>query len=139
MRKFMIKVLCITLLAFSSTTFAGSDNISGNYSGKNRDAQFEQLKNGDVKFYISGIGIGSQYSCNVGSEIGDGDPAQKLKVSVLKMNGSTGGFTDADNSISVEFGKKSARVIVGKSSCIIDGTYKKTGGKKSVNWIGGGD
>ena len=108
MGNFMLKVLSVVLLTFSSVTFAGSDTISGEYSGNNRYAQFEQLKNGDVKFYISGIGIGSQYPCNLGEgNLSDGDPAQKLKLSVLKMNGSTGGFTDADNSISVEFGKLS--------------------------------
>jgi hypothetical protein len=136
---FLKKLLWFFLLAFSSIALAEKDEISGEYTAKNRYAQFEKLKNGDVKFYISGIGIGSPYSCNIGDEnFDDGDPTQK-KLLVLKMNGVTGGFTNTNNSISVEFGKNSARVIVGKSQCIIDGMYKKIKGKKSVDWSGGGD
>lgn len=126
---FLFKVFAFVSLLFSSTLFADQDNISGTYSGNNRFAMFEKLKSGDVRFYISGIQVGSSYPCTIGDD----------NVSVLSMNGSTGGFTDNSNIISVEFGKSSARVIVEKSKCIVDGTYKKTGGKKSVNWSEGGD
>ena len=120
----MFKVFFVLLLILPSASFSGQDNVSGTYSGNNRFGQFEKLKSGDVRFYISGIEIGSRYPCNIGDN----------EAAILQMNGLTGGFTDKDNIISVEFGKNSARVIVNKSKCVIDGIYKKTGGKKTVDW-----
>ena len=107
-----------------NSTAKRTASISGSYSGNNRFGMFEQMDNGDVRFYISGMRVGSRYPCN----IGDADPA------ILQMNGSTGGYSDGENSISVEFLANSAKVIVGKSQCIIDGTYEKTGDKSTVNW-----
>jgi hypothetical protein len=119
------KILAVSLpLLLSWNALAASDTITGTYSGNNRFAMFEKLKNGDVRFYISGIQIGSRYSCNVGDNA----------VSILAMNGTTGGFSDTTNTFSVEFEKKSVRIIVAKSSCLIDGVYKKTAGKEAVNW-----
>lgn len=98
------------------------------------------MKNGDVKFYISGIRIGSQYPCNIGDgSIGEDIDSIGADPAFLKMNGTTGGYQDSENTISVEFGNRTARVIVGKSQCIINGNYKMTGGKSKVSWIGGGD
>ena len=98
------------------------------------------MKNGDVKFFISGIRIGSQYPCTIGAGgIGEDSEHIGTNPSFLKMNGSTGGYQDSENIISVEFEKNSARVIVGKSQCIIDGYYKMKYGKNKITWTGGGD
>lgn len=125
----MRKIIAILLAASATHAISAQDDFSGSYSGKTRYAMFEKLNNGDIRFYISGMRIGSRYPCSIGSD----------KVAILAMNGSTGGFQDAENSISVEFDSKTARVIVGKSNCIIDGVYKKTGGKKTVDWSFSGD
>lgn len=127
----------LTLFAFFGilqSPVLAQDQITGSYEGNNRNAMFEKTKNGDVRFYIAGIQIGSRYSCSIGA--GDGD---NESPSILKMNGTTGGYTDNKHSFSVEFSKNKAHVIVGKSDCIIGGDYKKTGGKKSVDWNLDGD
>ena len=136
--------ICAKKLPLKSSSTSNSvlaqDMISGEYSGKNRFAQFEKMKNGDVKFYISGMQIGSQYSCNIGDgSIGVDSQSIGNNPAFLKMNGSTGGYQDANHIISVEFDKNTAKVIIGKSQCIVDGVYKKTGGKNKVSWTGGGD
>jgi len=112
------------------------DTISGVYSGTNRYAQFEKLKNGDVRFYISGMEIGSMYPCTIGELDSEYVDEPTTKISILKMNGVTGGYSDNENVFSVEFGDNTARIIVLRSKCIFDGTYQKEGGKGKISWSG---
>lgn len=121
MKKWMLSGFLALLVA---PTLAAPVDITGTYSGKNRFAMFEKMKNGDVRFYISGSAGGNSYPCNLGDQA----------PSFLKMTGDLGVYKDSETSLSVEFGNRTARIVIEKANCLLGGDLKKTGGRRMVDW-----